>query len=617
MTTKYLSGAYPGGYTLSSRYSNLDVEATATVGGPGVIARYVATIQNDGQIDSLSLYAGGKITNGSATDLSATIGGAGAGISIGDADAHVTNFATLSGAGGSGIYFDNSGLKLTNVAGGVLNGSSSDVTALITGAKDGLYSHGYVGVLNYGTITGGGGSHDAGVDIYSGYVTNGLRGDTSAQISGYNGLRIIASYGGAINFGTIIGTQLDGVDLGGDHLTNGEVDRSVNNTSAQITGAVNGVVATTFTFKNGQPVGYDKIENFATITGSAGYGVELDGRRGSLVNGSTADAAAVISGVVGVYATSAGPQTLTNFGAIIGTGGTAVRLNDASDRLVVEAGSTFTGAVLGGGATLELADGAGTISGLAGGDVTVSGAIATQAFDDFADLEIGKPARFTLRGPGQIGGQLTVLGSLTLGGDVGGGGTLLVEGLVRKGHGAGTTAVDLAVTDDGLIETGSGTLDLRQAITGTGDLRIGAASGLEVAGAAAAGLTVTFAGAVGVLKLGEAAQFAATMAGFATGDTLDLLGTVATSASVDTADQLQVLDGTALSGDYVGASFSVTPDGPDNTKITLEAAPAAPSVRAFTGALAALAPSIPAQVLSTPAVAARAVLVASPGHAFS
>ena len=36
MTTKYLTGSYPGGYKLSPNYSNLVVESSASVRGAGI-----------------------------------------------------------------------------------------------------------------------------------------------------------------------------------------------------------------------------------------------------------------------------------------------------------------------------------------------------------------------------------------------------------------------------------------------------------------------------------------------------------------------------------------------------------------------------------------------------
>ena len=65
--------------------------------------------------------------------------------------------------------------------------------------------------------------------------------------------------------------------------------------------------------------------------------------------------------------------------------------------LIVEAGCAFEGAVNGGGGTLNLASGTGTLTGLLspGGNVTVSGSMATTTFQNFDTVEIGAGATFT------------------------------------------------------------------------------------------------------------------------------------------------------------------------------------------------------------------------------
>jgi hypothetical protein len=77
MTTKYLDGAYPDGYTLRPKYSELIIDAGASVGGSGVSATSFATIVNHGLIDASSsgvfLHDGGAVINGSASDTAALI----------------------------------------------------------------------------------------------------------------------------------------------------------------------------------------------------------------------------------------------------------------------------------------------------------------------------------------------------------------------------------------------------------------------------------------------------------------------------------------------------------------------------------------------------------------
>ncbi|MDQ2859653.1 MAG: hypothetical protein M3T55_02790 [Pseudomonadota bacterium] len=77
MTTKILTGAYPGGYTLSASYTGLIIDQTASVGGHGVYVGFTAAVTNLGMVmandkyTGILLKAGGTVTNGSATDIRA------------------------------------------------------------------------------------------------------------------------------------------------------------------------------------------------------------------------------------------------------------------------------------------------------------------------------------------------------------------------------------------------------------------------------------------------------------------------------------------------------------------------------------------------------------------
>ena len=149
-------------------------------------------------------------------------------------------------------------------------------------------------------------------------------------------------------------------------------------------------------------VGSSAVTNFGTILGEgavSGPGVYLSGAGPiSVTNGAAGHAGALIEGYVGL-ACSAAYAMVTNFGVIDGLNGVAVNLENASDVLVVEAGSTFDGAVFGGGGTLVLGSGTGTLTGLlAGGVVTVSGSMATTAFSKFATVGIDSGASFALAG---------------------------------------------------------------------------------------------------------------------------------------------------------------------------------------------------------------------------
>jgi hypothetical protein len=157
------------------------------------------------------------------------------------------------------------------------------------------------------------------------------------------------------------------------------------------------------------------------LPGSDGNGVDLNAG-GIVVNGGAGNAAAEISGNVGVYASAtANSVVVTNYGTIRGSGGVAVAFKSGGE-LVVETGSAFIGAVHGGGGQLDLYNGGGTITNL-GGSGTVSGAEAID-FSGFGAYRINAGSTWTLAGANTIGsGQellgfessaLTIAGTLTL-----------------------------------------------------------------------------------------------------------------------------------------------------------------------------------------------------------
>ena len=106
-------------------------------------------------------------------------------------------------------------------------------------------------------------------------------------------------------------------------------------------------------------------------------------------------------------------------------------------------------------------------------------------------------------------------------------------------------------------------------------------------------LTASFNGAGATLALKAPTTFAATIAGFAVGDTVDLLKIAATGASVNANDQLVIVNGATtvaklqLTGSYAGATFNIASDGAGGTRITLLTA-AMDSPHAFIGAMAGL-----------------------------
>jgi hypothetical protein len=656
MTTKYLTGAYPAGYTLNAKYGELIIDAGASVGGSGVSATSFSTILNHGLIDASSggvfLHDGGTVINGSATDTGALIDTT-AGktvLAYGHANT-VINYGTVQGGG-----FGGDAVR-------VYDGSSNVVT-------------------NFGTLAGGGALANG---LTVGHCSD-VTVTNAGVISGPLGSGIWFSYDDAdnntvSNSGTIEGGGYGILfQSGGGVVTNG----SATDTSALI-GANNKNNQGIWALSSAQEA---SVSNFGTIvnwSASGGNGVALrDG--GFLTNGSSDDAGALIeaNSGVGVATYGASAVTLTNFATIAGVGA-AVSFSSSADVLQVEAGCAFEGAVQGAGGTLDLASGQGGIS-LGGGKVMVSGSMAETSFSDFGTLEISDGARFKLTGTGTIGGggiaslvddgtlvvARAIKGSGTLavgagdlairagasvevssatfaaGATVTGGGTLILEnatvaglsvgegasvvdigtvtqtgnillresaqsarrivesgatwkldgnvgidrrlsenpaitvyGLLVKSAGSGVGAIGVYAEVDGVAEAARGTLDFVAAVTGTGTLKIDAGATIECGGAADPALTANFRGAGATLALKDPAAFGATIAGFASGETIDLLDVAATSAVLGAGDTLVIADGSTpvatlqLSGDYAGDTFATAPDGKGGTSITLSDSPGA------------------------------------------
>lgn len=175
------------------------------------------------------------------------------------------------------------------------------------------------------------------------------------------------------------------------------------------------------------------------------------------------------------------------------------------------------------------------------------------------------------------------------------------SGLFIKSGGTGVSVIGVNVNDTGAIEAASGTLDFTQKLSGAGTLTIDAGATLEADSSASSTLSVGFNGAGGILALGNAKTFAATISGFSASDTLDLLGTKATTATLGAGDTLVIMNGIKavatlqLAGDFTGDTFNVASDGNGGTNITVTPGPgpavAAPAVHAAPAHVAAPASS--------------------------
>jgi len=370
-------------------------------------------------------------------------------------------------------------------------------------------------VINFATIVG---TSDYGVALdVGGAFTNGSPTDRAAVVEGYQSGVGFGGSGTVANFGVIREAAAVGGDYGvyltgGGALTNG----AVNDPTALISG-----------YGGVQLEGAGASANFGVIEGlggaTRGYGAYVSGGA-SLTNGAANATGAMIEGYGGVKID--GASTVTNFATISGAGGVAVELASDLATLIVEAGSTFTGQVLGGGGMLELGPGTGAVSGL-GGNVTVSGDMAATTFQNFGTVEVGPGAVFTLSGnaslaAGQVlidAGSLSVAGTLASAGAVTVSGTLAGAGTLALTGGAATLNAGTALTIASVTVSGSAT-------------KVGVNAPLAYAGkwTQSAG-TLTVAGGDTMTFTGTADSFAGTLAG---------AGTVALASGTDT------LAGTAL-----------------------------------------------------------------------
>jgi hypothetical protein len=357
-----LTGGASGGLYGFGSYI-VDAGATLTLTGTdnlttGQTLAVAGSLINAGSLDVTSRYdngvdlnPGGSVTNGSATDSTASISGY-IGVSAtgvaGSAGVTVTNFGRITGTGRTAVGFTSASDRLIVEAGSVLIGDATGAggTAELAGGSETI-----TGLGSYGALTGG--------------ASGGLYG--------------FGSY--IVDAGAVLTLT------GANSLTTG---RSLSVAGSLInTGSLQ-------------------------ATGRYGDGVDLS-PGGSVTNGSATDRTASVSGYFGVDVTgspgSAG-ATVTNFGTIVGTDRTSVAFASASDRLIVEAGSTLIGVAAGSGGTLELAAGSDKISGL-GGYGALSGG-ATASFYGFGSYLVDAAATLTLSGTNSLaaGQSLTVAGSL-------------------------------------------------------------------------------------------------------------------------------------------------------------------------------------------------------------
>ncbi len=442
---KYGGAGGGGGYGVLVAFSgSLDNEHGLIRGGDGHVGGYgyLRAGAGGGGGRGVVLFSGADmIDNGGQV-----VGGAG-GAGGYSYRPSVGDIGGAGGAGGSGIYMDAARLTLA----GAITGGAGGAAGASNGAYGAAGGAGGAGA----SVVGGGIITNTGGGAYGGDGGSGTYGFTTGGAGGAGGAGVIFSSGGTLvnARGTIAGGH--GGSGGLNHLLQ--------------SGGV----------------------------GLAGNGVQL-GSGGIVVNGAAGSSSALIEGRIGVFASPVGLATVTNFGTIAGSGGVSVQLTMASDRLIAEAGSTFIGAVLGGGGTLELAGGTGGITGLgASGSLAGSEAIA---FSGFGAYVIDKGGPWILAGTNVLRAGVGLLdsGILTIAGSLANAGTVsALTGSQITLHGAhvtggtlfSTPGVTIRVAGAGNILDGTGA-----GLTSQASLSVSNKSALTLEGAIINQGVITLAG---------------------------------------------------------------------------------------------------------------------------
>ena len=582
--------------------------------GFGVVANSSAGLIQ-GYYDAIDIYNGsGAVTNsgtiagtvydgvylgsgGAVTNNAGLISGGVAGVAIYGSGA-VTNAGTISGY--NGIYVGNTvtaGVTVEN--GGTIVGTGG-VVIQFAGGDDRLVVD--PGAVFAGTVDGAGGDNmlelaaKPGIGTLSGIGSSFVNFDAVVVdaggawvLSGYNATgsgTVLSDLGALTNTGTIAGavTMASGTDLtnaagaviagggagvyglGGDRITNGGTISGAGGTALQLDGDNNlltldpGAVFGGTVIASGGNNGLELAPGMTTGTLS-GLGTSVAGFAALTIDAGAswyfAGGAAIYGGAVvnngaalGQVQLAAGVTVYNNYGATltatypailafgadhivnsgaIGGGGVAMLLTGGGNAVSVEPGATFAGRVIaqGGGNYLELTPGYGSVTGLG------------SKFVGFGNVLVDPGAVWRLSGSNADGARFVNDGKLI----IPAGHSLVFGGILEDAGDSGRTA-------------------------------LGSNSLAEVKGAVAADQRLVFAGGSATIELEQPLRFNATIAGFAAGDAIDLLGQPATDlvyagGVLTVGDNGQTVADLRIAGSHNATDFTLSPDGNGGSDITL------------------------------------------------
>lgn len=313
--------------------SNTIVTNAGTITGSdeGLQIEDGSSVTNTGSITGGDRGIDGDDFTGIVIDNSGTITGTGTDAIRVGADAVIDNSGTITG-GDEGIQLE--------ADGSIVNSGE------ITGADRGIDADGFAGttVENSGTITGTGSDAvrlgDDAVVENSGTITGGDDGVQVGANSSVTNTGTITALGGEGVNGNEDGVQIEnsGTITGLDDGLNLADDAYVLNTGTILS---NGTDQDGVDLDSGTVINHGTILSLATVDGD---GIDFDeGASGPSFVINTG----VIEGARGVNADDLDTQsqTVTNYGTITGTSGTAIFLAGGDDVLEVASGSQINGAI--------------------------------------------------------------------------------------------------------------------------------------------------------------------------------------------------------------------------------------------------------------------------------
>ena len=339
------------------------------------------TIANSGSVTATASGAdaidGGSGTSWSITNNGGIASSLGYGVFLNGTGSSISNSGSISGQGAVHLV---SGASVTNTSGGTIKATGTSGFSSIAGVQ----ISGSGTVNNAGMISAAGTGYGVSLDN-GGTVTNG-----GSITGGEDGVVISGAGGQLINTGKITATVDDGVSV---------VGSVVNGVGGSISALSSGGFGPAAIYT---PTGIGNVQNDGSISG-AKYGVYFSAG-GSVTNGANSASASISGGSYGIFVTG-GSGTVTNAGTISG-GSYAVYFssNSASNKMVVEPGAVFNGAVSGGQGTLELASGLGSISGIS----------SSGSFRSFQSLSIDAGGAWTLNGANNSVASVTNNGTLVV-----------------------------------------------------------------------------------------------------------------------------------------------------------------------------------------------------------